>query len=287
MIHECSGQTHYRRMNKTISVSRKFCLSDSVRRSITKSWSIKKQEHEIQIIMIFFDEKLENNVTEHLLLNVDLSINDTLSKYSTVNITKKAGWYVQNITQLTNLRPSSQNTIKVTWPRVPYEYMVGVFVAQKLTWSKLLVELTKRPVRPYEKTKESIKTTTENESDMGAYHFEVTIQDPLSRQRMQLPVRGKDCIHLECFDGVQFLQMNEIRYDKWTCPLCRKEIKFASIEVDDFFLKILQDPNLSEECKSIVLLKDGSWTEKKPETQVNNTQSTDVTVISSDDENSL
>lgn len=245
-----------------------FYLTDNVRHSIVKSWNIARQEYKIQIILRLLQVGLDENVTERLPYNITVSVNDRQCKLPTLNIPTKAGitpWRCNvpiDITQQTDLRNCLQNTLKITWSEEPHEYIAGVFVAQKLTWNDLLEELNKRPVRPSDKTKELIKKSMENDADMGVDSMFATVKDPLTKLRMKLPARGVDCIHLQCFDAIQFLQMNEQK-QTWTCPLCKKKLKFENIEVDDFFLNMLQSPDLSEECENVVLLKDGTWSERK------------------------
>jgi len=252
-----------------------FYLTDDVRHSIVKSWNITRQEYKIQIILRLLQVGIDENVTERLPYNITVSVNDRQCKLPTLNIPTKAGitpWRCNvpiDITQQTDLRNCLQNTLKITWSEEPHEYMAGVFVAQKLTWNDLLVELKKRPVRPSDKTKELIKKSMENDIDMGVDSMFATVKDPLTKLRMNLPARGVDCIHLQCFDAIQFLQMNEQK-QTWLCPLCKKKIKFENIEVDEFFLNMLQSPDLSEECENVVLLKDGTWSERKNKEFSNN-----------------
>ncbi|KAL4090624.1 hypothetical protein QTP88_025423 [Uroleucon formosanum] len=245
-----------------------FYLTDNIRHSILKSWNIARQEYNIQIILRLLQVGLNENVTERLPYNITVSVNGLKCKLPKLNIPlleEKIPWHCNvpiDITRQTNLKNCLPNTLKITWSKEPYEYMVGVFMTHRLTWNDLLVELKKRPVRASDKTKELVKISMENDSDMGVDCMITTIKDPLTKLRMKLPARGVDCIHLQCFDAIQFLQMNELKQN-WTCPLCKKKIKFENIEVDEFFLDILQCPNLSEECESVVLLKDGSWSERK------------------------
>lgn len=254
--------------NDSASFTGLFHLTDNIRHSIVKSWNIAKQEYKIQITLRLSQVARKENVTERLPYNITVSVNDRQCKLPTLNIPTKAGitpWRCNvpiDLTQQTELRICTQNTLKISWSEEPHEYMAGVFVAQKLTWNELLVDLKKRPVRPSEKTKELIRKSMESDVDMGVDSMFATVKDPLSKTRMELPARGVDCIHMQCFDAIQFLQMNEQK-QTWSCPLCKKKVKFENIEVDEFFLNILQSPNLSEECENVILLQDGSWTEKK------------------------
>lgn len=49
--------------------------------------------------------------------------------------------------------------------------------------------------------------------------------------------------------------MNEIK-QTWKCPICRQIVQFEDIEVDEYFLKILQSSILSKYCANVILLED-------------------------------
>ncbi|XP_050546426.1 E3 SUMO-protein ligase PIAS1-like [Daktulosphaira vitifoliae] len=246
-----------------------FYLADSVRHSIVKSWNIARQEYKIQIILRLAQIDRNENVTERLPYNINVSVNDRLCKLPTLNIPTKAGvtpWRCNvpiDITQQTDLRNCLQNTLRITWSDEPHEYIAGVFVAQRLMWNELLEDLKKKPVRDPEKTKENIKKSMENDQDMGVDSLIATVKDPLSKKKMELPARGVNCIHMQCFDAIQFLQMNEQK-QTWSCPLCKKKVNFDDIEVDGFFLDIVQSPKIDDECDNIILQKDGTWIVKQP-----------------------
>ena len=46
----------------------------------------------------------------------------------------------------------------------------------------------------------------------------VSLQDPLSRLRIQKPARGAACRHVSCFDLLTYLQFNR-KNRKWKCPI--------------------------------------------------------------------
>lgn len=278
-----------------------FYLKDNVRHSIAKSWNIVRQEYQIEIILRLVQVGLKENVTERLPYNINVSVNDRPCKLPVLNIPTKAGitpWRCNvpiDITQQTDLRSCLQNKLQITWSDEPHQYMAGVFVAQKLTWDELLEQLKTRPVRPADKTRELIKKSMESDVDMGVDSMLTTVKDPLSKMRMEMPARGMDCIHLSCFDAIQFLQMNEQK-QTWLCPICKKKVKFENIEVDEFFLNILKSPNLSKDCENVVLLQDGSWTEKQTKEYSSSSTSNDkqsannievFTLSDSDDEDDM
>ncbi|CAI6373029.1 unnamed protein product [Macrosiphum euphorbiae] len=254
-----------------------FYLTENVRLAIANSWNSARQEYKIQIILRLLQVGRNTNVPDRLPYDLTVSVNDRQCKLPTLNIPTKIGiasWRSNvpiDITQQTILNTFVKNTLDISWSNELHNYMIGVFLAHKLTSNDLLEELKKRPVRASDKTKELIKKSMENDADMGVDYIYTTVKDPLTKLRMKLPARGVDCIHLQCFDAIQFLQMNEQR-EKWTCPLCTKKIKFENIEVDEFFLNMLQSPDLSEECENVLLLKDGTWSDGKNKEFSNNSK---------------
>ena len=49
----------------------------------------------------------------------------------------------------------------------------------------------------------------------------VFVIDPISKQRIKYPVRGKKCDHLQCFDLQTYLNAN-LKSKRWQCPYCGK-----------------------------------------------------------------
>lgn len=126
----------------------------------------------------------------------------------------------------------------------------------------MLVKLRNRPVNTIDKTKESIKNLMSNEAELNVDSLIITLKDPITTLSMKLPFRALKCVHLQCFDPISFLQMNKFK-GTWECPICKKQMEFKNIVIDEYFLKIIQSFDLSEECENIVLFKNGLWTEKK------------------------
>lgn len=245
-----------------------FVLTNNIIHEISKSWDSTKEEYKTQIILRIVPREPKENVTERLPYNISVSVNNRPCKLPAMNIPTKAGitpWRCNvpiDITHQTYLK-HIKNVLSMVWSGDSELYKAAVYVAQKLTWNDLLIELKKRSVRSSDITKEFIKKSLENDADMGVDYVIGTLTDPLSKRRMELPARGVNCIHMPCFDAIQFLQMNEQK-QTWLCPICKKKVRFEDIEIDEFFLNILQSPNLSNECENVIFLADGTWCEKKP-----------------------
>ncbi|XP_048099229.1 zinc finger MIZ domain-containing protein 2-like isoform X1 [Alosa alosa] len=66
----------------------------------------------------------------------------------------------------------------------------------------------------------------------------VSLQCPITFRRIQLPARGHDCRHIQCFDLESYLQLNCER-GTWRCPVCNKTALLEGLEVDQYMLGIL------------------------------------------------
>lgn len=73
--------------------------------------------------------------------------------------------------------------------------------------------------------------------------FEVVLTCPITRKRLELPGRGFDCTHLECFDIRAYLGLNQASLSHksliWNCPICNKKAEAGKLYVDSYFMDIL------------------------------------------------
>ena len=51
------------------------------------------------------------------------------------------------------------------------------------------------------------------------------------KARLKTPVRSKNCQHLQCFDLLNFLKMNEQR-QTWKCPQCSVNAHYDNLIID-------------------------------------------------------
>lgn len=59
---------------------------------------------------------------------------------------------------------------------------------------------------------------------------------PLGKMRMSTPCRASTCNHLQCFDAMTYLQMNE-RKPTWMCPVCDKSAIYDNLTIDGLVLR--------------------------------------------------
>jgi hypothetical protein len=74
---------------------------------------------------------------------------------------------------------------------------------------------------------------------------------------MSVPVRGKGCLHGQCFDLKTYLIfMNMVKNRNWRCPICQKDAK--SFLLDKHILQLIQRSAFPSTIPSkVTFLKDG------------------------------
>lgn len=92
--------------------------------------------------------------------------------------------------------------------------------------------------------------------DIAATAVRMSLKDPISTLRINLPVRSAVCKHNQCFDGSMFMQLQE-QAPQWSCPVCSKSVSFESLCVDKYFEEILQKTPPSIE--KVDIEPNGEW----------------------------
>ncbi|CAD6186158.1 unnamed protein product [Caenorhabditis auriculariae] len=87
-------------------------------------------------------------------------------------------------------------------------------------------------------------------------HLKISLLCPLSKTRMELPARCRDCTHLQCFDLNMYLQMNEKR-PTWKCAVCSQTAAYDRLIIDEYFSDVLKAVHSS--TSEVELKKDGSY----------------------------
>uniref|UniRef100_A0A7S3G927 SP-RING-type domain-containing protein n=1 Tax=Palpitomonas bilix TaxID=652834 RepID=A0A7S3G927_9EUKA len=78
--------------------------------------------------------------------------------------------------------------------------------------------------------------------------------------RMETPVRGSQCTHMQCFDARWFMTVFEGSRSQRKCTVCQKPIPtLKDLVVDDLQVKILQTLKNDPGALSVHLVKDGTW----------------------------
>jgi len=102
--------------------------------------------------------------------------------------------------------------------------------------------------------------------DGGAHrgaHLKFKAVCPISMKAMEIPVRGKNCRHFQCFELFNFISSNSFPSGRrWKCPCCDNFVSLDSLEVCGFFRQVVAQhkTEIEEEGKDTVnVYSDGSW----------------------------
>ncbi|TGZ72822.1 hypothetical protein CRM22_001851 [Opisthorchis felineus] len=191
-----------------------------------------------------------------------------------------------NITQFLRVSPAMPNYIKLTWTHDYSSFvysLVGVYLMHKRSPQQLCCLLKSKAFQNAEKmklelirklspnSKESLQTPKTQISSENAIQDAVNDDDdlvmpntlpvqllcPLSKCRIEVPVRGHHCSHVQCYDATTYLIINE-RKPSWNCPVCDKKAYYEDLMIDGLFLEVLNS-KCTQDMDEVVFHEDGSW----------------------------
>jgi len=83
---------------------------------------------------------------------------------------------------------------------------------------------------------------------------------PITMGKVEEPVRGEQCQHLQCFSLDAYLSSNlkmNAFNNRWMCPVCSLIIRPADLRVDGYVRSILM--STPEDTEEVVILPNGQW----------------------------
>lgn len=85
----------------------------------------------------------------------------------------------------------------------------------------------------YKRVIDDDNDATENadDDDIATTIVRVSLQCPLVKFRMQYPAKGRNCGHLQCFDGSAYISLNE-KKPMWMCPVCSRPLYYDDLVLD-------------------------------------------------------
>uniref|UniRef100_A0A7N5P641 E3 SUMO-protein ligase PIAS4 n=1 Tax=Ailuropoda melanoleuca TaxID=9646 RepID=A0A7N5P641_AILME len=189
-----------------------------------------------------------------------------------------------NLTHLMYLS-SATNRVTVTWGNYGKSYSVALYLVRQLTSSELLQRLKTIGVKHPELCKALVKEKLrlDPDSEIATTGVRVSLICPLVKMRLSVPCRAESCAHLQCFDAVFYLQMNE-KKPTWLCPVCDKPAPYDQLIIDGLLSKILSE---CEDADEIEYLVDGSWCPIRAEKERSCSPQCPILVLGPSDANGL
>ncbi|KAL9115948.1 MAG: hypothetical protein Q9227_000316 [Pyrenula ochraceoflavens] len=111
-------------------------------------------------------------------------------------------------------------------------------------------------------------TTDDDDLAIVDPYLSIDLVDPFMATIFNVPVRGRGCMHRECFDLDTFLQTRKSQHkgmpttpDDWKCPICHRDARPSNLVIDGFLVDVrrkLQEEKRTD-AKALQVHPDGSW----------------------------
>ncbi|XP_021340266.1 E3 SUMO-protein ligase PIAS2-like isoform X12 [Mizuhopecten yessoensis] len=162
-----------------------------------------------------------------------------------------------DITPQCRLSPTMANQVEISWATdFNRGYCVAIYLVKRLSSDTLLQRLKQFGSRHADHTRALIKEKLahDQDSEIATTSLRVSLLCPLGKMRITIPIRASSCTHLQTFDAITFLMMNE-KKPTWMCPVCDKIAPFHKLFIDGLFVEILKEATDDE----IQFTEDGNW----------------------------
>ncbi|XP_044190975.1 zinc finger MIZ domain-containing protein 2-like isoform X2 [Thunnus albacares] len=225
------------RLEHNLAVSNHvFQLRDSVYKTL-----ILRPDLELQFKCYHHEDRQMNT---NWPASVQVSVNATpLTIERGDNKTSHKPLYLKQVCQ------PGRNTIQITVTACCCSHLFVLQLVHRPSVRSVLQGLMKKRLLPAEHCVTKIKRNFSSGSIPGTpglngedgveqTAIRVSLKCPITFRRIQLPARGHDCRHIQCFDLESYLQLNCER-GTWRCPVCNKTALLEGLEVDQYMLGIL------------------------------------------------
>lgn len=159
-------------------------------------------------------------------------------------------------------------------------YALAIEIIEVLDHQQVTEQILEKNRIPADETLKKIKAilSGSDDDDIVAVSTDLTIDltDPFMAKIFDIPVRGKYCLHRECFDLYTFLETRASKFrkpmepcmpDVWKCPRCGKDARPMNLVLDDFLLDVRQKLEQQDklDTKAILVNQSGEWKPKEEE----------------------
>ncbi|KAL6363650.1 hypothetical protein LRP88_03072 [Fusarium phalaenopsidis] len=205
-----------------------------------------------------------------------------------MELRRKQHFHKDQPMELTDFLVEGENSLRLSFPQNPQnqrlsvKYFLAVEIVETIshdsamkmieTGRRIPMEDTRRKIQGRLRGSDSDDVIVEDET------LTVSLADPFSATRFNIPVRGAHCQHLECFDLETWLQTRPQKpaqqgggasqvgdepslVDVWKCPICGQDARPSSLWVDDYLVGVRQAlvANGDTRTKAITIDATGVW----------------------------
>ncbi|KAI1171507.1 hypothetical protein F4777DRAFT_51890 [Nemania sp. FL0916] len=176
-----------------------------------------------------------------------------------------------------------------------YTIYLAIEVVETLSHSAVVQMVRASGSQPASETRELVRkrlagsasNPADDDSDLEIPNDGISIDlaDPFTATIFKVPVRGKACTHIECFDLENWLNTRLGKktqcqcgnspcvcpkepsfVDRWRCPRCDGDARPYSLRIDEFLVEVRGrlEQNNQLRTKSITVSADGTWKANEP-----------------------
>lgn len=192
-----------------------------------------------------------------------------------------------DITKLCNI--NEDNTVDVTYGCAIQKYAIAIEIVEHKPVPTLVQEMREhrllskqQVIQQYQQKRQDADIVLEAEM--------LSLKCPLGFTRITAPCRSKSCSHMQCFDAITFLSMNE-QTPTWTCPVCNQKINsIQDLVIDGYFDDILStvDGDVHsvriDSDGQLQLLKENNTDSMPSEASTRDTNENTIIILDDDDE---
>lgn len=153
---------------------------------------------------------------------------------------------------------SRQFTINIVYSDAAEPYIVYLYIVNVSSPERLIEDISTKERITAQSTRRDIQREYDlnQDDEIVMATSSISLRCPLTYARMKYPVKSTKCEHVQCFDGLSFLTMQE-RIPSWICPICSAVIDSQLLAVSNYLKEILD--STSEDVDTVTLNPDGSW----------------------------
>ncbi|KAI9345115.1 MIZ/SP-RING zinc finger-domain-containing protein [Pilaira anomala] len=139
-----------------------------------------------------------------------------------------------------------ENTLKIYQPECAchYTFAVQIYKQFSINAAKRMVDASTIKIDETEKLIRNFFGQVDKDDDddivIVQKSVKLSLRCPISLKKLKLPIRGRNCKHLECFDLVPYLLTNENKVPQWLCPCCNKTTYPDELARDLFMERLLK-----------------------------------------------
>lgn len=138
--------------------------------------------------------------------------------------------------------------------------MNNVLQASEKYWQEYRTSLERKGelsanASDFEMARIGVKQFLNDPDGLQMESMKVSLRCPLALVRMSIPVKGRRCHHVQCFDLASFLEYSR-RSSKFECPVCNKPTAYPSMLVKSPYIEhALRE---FSDCDDVAILTDGN-----------------------------